>query len=95
LFFANAEHVRQRLYALAAGSGATLVVLDAQTVPFIDVTATTMLRQLAGRLHREGITLAVARDIGQVRDVLDRTHSTDRVLAFPTIDAAVASAGTG
>ena len=67
------------------------VVLDGETTPTIDVSAADMLVQLAGELDRNGVTLLVARDIGQVRDVLDRTdEAIGRI--YPTVDDAVAAA---
>jgi MFS superfamily sulfate permease-like transporter len=47
LYFANSEHVRNEIRSAFARSRPRAVVLDAETVPFIDVTAITMLDQLA------------------------------------------------
>ncbi len=90
LFFANADHVRERLRALAAEHEARAVVLDAETVPFVDVTAAAMLRQLSADLERDGIRLVVARDVGQVRDVL--AHTSGPSPTYRTLDEAVAAA---
>jgi hypothetical protein len=50
-----------------------------------------MLTELRRDLDRAGATFFVARDIGQVRDVLDRTEGgAGRI--FPTVDAAAAAA---
>jgi hypothetical protein len=53
-----------------------------------------MLVQLGRDLDRDGVALLVARDIGQVRDVLDRADQADRAAGriFPTVDDAVAAA---
>ena len=88
LFFANADHVRAVIRAHAAAEGVHAVVLDAQTVPFVDVTASAMLVQLRGELERDGARLAVARDIGQVRDVLRKADGTTSPL-FATVEEAV------
>jgi anti-anti-sigma factor len=72
LFFANAEHVRAMIRAQIR-SDTQGVVLDAQTMPFVDVTGARMLGELARELERRGIALVVVRDIGQVKDVLRRT----------------------
>jgi sulfate permease, SulP family len=65
-------------------------VLDAQTMPFIDVTGARMLRELAEDLQRDGVALVIARDIGQVRDVLRRTDADGVLVAVhPTIQDAV------
>ena len=70
LFFANADAVRERV--LAASQGRRAVVLDAETVPFIDVTAAQMLLALHDELSRRGVRLLIARDVARVRDVLQR-----------------------
>ena len=64
------------------------MVLDAETMPFVDVTAARMLADWRGP-RRRGVRLLVARDIGQVRDVLAAT-SDQRV--YPTVEAAVTQA---
>ena len=70
--------------------GTTAVILDAETVPSIDVSAARMLGALAADLERDGVVLVVARDVGQVRDVLRRADGgPDAVRAFPTVQAAV------
>ena len=89
LFFGNAEFVREAVRRHVEPD-TTAVVLDAETVPSIDVSAARMLGALAGDLERDGIVLVVARDVGQVRDVLRRTDGgPDAVRAFPTVQAAV------
>jgi sulfate permease, SulP family len=92
LFFANADHVAARLRELAGADGGRAVVLDAGTVPFVDVTAADMLATVAAGLHRRGVVLLLARDIGQVRDVL-RTAGPDTaaLVVHPTVDDAVAA----
>ena len=70
LFFANAEHVRQTVLAHAREEGVHSVVLDAVTMPFVDVTAAQMLAQLRDELERDGVRLEVVHEIGQVRDVM-------------------------
>jgi anti-anti-sigma factor len=72
LFFANAEHVRATIRR-HVDDDTRAVVLDAETVPFVDVSAARMLEELADDLHREGVALVMARDIGPVRDVMRRT----------------------
>ncbi|GAA4921818.1 high affinity sulfate transporter 1 [Actinomycetospora succinea] len=89
LFFANADHVRDALAALAT-DGTHAVVLDARSVPTIDVTAARMLIELTTTLRAQGVTLAIARDIGQVRDLLRLTDESAATV-FPTVDEAVLS----
>ncbi|MEV0646646.1 SulP family inorganic anion transporter [Phytomonospora sp. NPDC050363] len=91
LFFANADHVRLRLRELAEGAHA--VIVDAETMPFIDVTGAQMLAELGARLKADGVTLSIARDIGQVRDVLRRTDTDPAALSvYPTVREAVDAA---
>jgi high affinity sulfate transporter 1 len=90
LFFANADTVRDAVRAHAAEPGTRAVVLDAETAPYIDVSAARMLIDLAADLRREGVELVIARDVGQVRDVLGRA-GTGATLprAFPTVSEAI------
>jgi hypothetical protein len=68
--------------------------LDLADVPVIDVTAIAMPTDLADDLDRRGLHLTIARDIGQVGDVLIAARAdllVDR--AYPTVDAAVHAVG--
>ena len=88
LFFANADAVRTAIRANLADD-TFAVVLDAETVPAIDVTAVTMLTRLAEDLQRDGIALVFARDVGVVRELI-RLGATDAPLPrYPTVQAAV------
>jgi sulfate permease, SulP family len=90
LFFANADTVRDAVRAHAAEPGVRAVVLDAETAPFIDVSAARMLVQLNGDLRRSGVRLVIARDVGQVRDVLRRTEGGATLpRACPTVQDAI------
>ena len=93
LYFANSEWVRGRIREAAGRDGIHAVVLDAESVPFIDVSAVEMLEQLDRDLERDGVGLFLARDIGQVRDVM-RHATDDPALArfYPTVQAAVDAA---
>ena len=72
------------------------VVLDAQTVPSIDISAVRALDTLADDLERSGVRFAIARDVGQVRDVMAGTARPETVSRlFPTVRAAVAALGGG
>ncbi len=95
LYFANADHVRAAVRA-AVSHTTVGVVIDAQTAPYIDVTATEMLVQVAHDLERDHIQLGIAHPIGQTRDVLRRaadSHGTT-ITVYPTIDEAVAGLRT-
>lgn len=90
LFFANADHVKDRIEDLCTDD-TRVVVLDAETSPFVDVSAAQMLVQLRDVLARRGIELRVARDIGQFRDTI-RTSGSDAtpVGLYPTVREALA-----
>ena len=93
LFFANSDEVRRRVLG-SVGPETKGVVIDGETIAFVDVTAAQMLRALRGRLEDSGVGLYMAKDIGQVRDVIARTDPDDELLRhlFPTIGEAVAAA---
>lgn len=86
LFFANCDHVKDRIEDLCT-ERTRLVVLDAETSPYVDVTAAEMLLQLRNTLSQRGIDLRVARDIGQFRDTLRRS---DSVGVYATVADALA-----
>ncbi|QDQ89963.1 SulP family inorganic anion transporter [Rhodococcus sp. WB9] len=90
LFFANADHVKDRIEDLSTDD-TRVVVLDAETSPFIDVSAAQMLVQLRDVLARRGIELRVARDIGQFRDTI-RHSGSDAIPVglYPTVREALA-----
>jgi high affinity sulfate transporter 1 len=93
LFFANADAVQARVRAAAAADDVHAIVLDAETVPYVDVTAAEMLSGLATDLKRDGVRLLLARDVGQVRDVLRRAGSDAELEhVYPSVRAAVAAA---
>jgi high affinity sulfate transporter 1 len=92
LFFANDEAVRARVREHAAEEGVKAIVLDAETMAFVDVSAVRTLAELREDLDRAGVRLLFARDIGQVRDVLRRAGDAELAHIYPTIDAAVEAA---
>jgi high affinity sulfate transporter 1 len=90
LFFANADGVEAVVRAASKRPGTRAVVLDAETVPAIDVTGADALAHLADRLQAARVRLVVAREIGQVRDVLSVAEPDRRALElYPTVHTAV------
>jgi sulfate permease, SulP family len=89
LFFANADVVRASIRAKAADPNVTAVVLDAQTIPAIDVTAAKMLVELDHDLQRQGKHLVLARQVGQVGDVLAKERGENAIKIYPSVRAAV------
>ena len=92
VYFANAETIRSRIVDSGRAEGVRGVILDAETTPFVDVTAARMLVAAHEELRRLGVPLVLARAVGQVRDVLGCV-SDDRDLTapYPTIKAAIAA----
>jgi sulfate permease, SulP family len=92
VFFANADHVRGAIED-AATEGIRAVVLDCETMPFVDVTAARMLGQLAADLGKRGVRLVLAGEIGQVRDMVGAVTSPDAAPGYHrTVQEAVAAA---
>ena len=92
LYFANAETIRSRIVEAGGADGVRGVIVEAETTPFVDVTAARMLVTAHEELQRRGVRLVLARAVGQVRDVLGCV-SDDRDLTtpYPTIKAAIAA----
>ena len=66
------------------------MIVDAETTPFVDVTAARMLVAAHEELRANGVRLVLARDVGQVRDVLGCiSDDGDPPASYPTIEAAV------
>ena len=94
LYFANAENVRSRILEVGVAPRVRAVILDAETIPFVDVSAARMLVSAHAQLQTRGVRLVVARAVGQVRDVVGCiTDEDDLTSSFPTIAAAVAAVG--
>jgi sulfate permease, SulP family len=95
MFFANADHVRAAIENAAASAGTHAVVLDCETIPFLDVTAARMLSQLAADLGHHGVRLVLAGEIGQVRDMIAAVTSPDAAAEYHrTVQDAVNAART-
>jgi sulfate permease, SulP family len=92
LFFANADQVRAAVTRHARDPDVHAIVLDAEAMPFVDVTAVGALQELARRLEADGVRLLVARDIGQVRDVMRSAGAEELAEVYPSVRDAVAAA---
>lgn len=96
VYFANAERIRSTVRRAADREATTTVVIDAETVPFVDVSAVRMFDALAGELEARGVRLLLARDVGQVRDVLGAADARAELRhVYPTVRAAVDAARAG
>ncbi len=90
LFFANADGVAAEIRAHAKEPEVRAVILDAESIPFMDISAVRVLATTSTDLEGDGVRLVIAHDIGQVRDFLrvgDAPRLNDSVYA--TVQAAV------
>jgi anti-anti-sigma factor len=87
LFFANADAVRDRIRT-AASAETRAVVIDAEAMPFIDVTGVRMLNDLASTLAPD-VQLVVAHDVGQVRDLLAAAAEGRGLTVHATVEEAL------
>src|SRR5262245_23670687 len=88
LFFGNADALHRRLTTEAARAGVKEIVVDAETIAFIDVTAGKMLAEAADELSRTGVRLVLAHGIGDVRRLVRRTEAA-AIPIYSTVQDAV------
>jgi high affinity sulfate transporter 1 len=96
LFFANAELFKERALAAVAGSDSAVrwLVVAAEPVTSVDVTAADVLAELDETLHADGIELCFAELKDPVKDKLKRFglfRQIGQEYFFPTIETAVRS----
>ena len=96
LFFANAELFKERVLDVVARSPAPVrwVVVAAEPVTSVDVTAADALAELINALHDSGIELCLAELKDPVKDKLKRFGLFAQLgerFFFPTIEAAVST----
>lgn len=93
LFFANADTVRDRILEIGRSPELRAIVVDAESIGFLDVSAGRMLASLVDDLAREDVRLLIAHDIGQVRDVLASVgaHIEPHATLAEAVDAAAGS----
>jgi high affinity sulfate transporter 1 len=80
LVFANSHTVKHQIIErVEYDKFIELVILDMETSPILDVTASDMLGEMDEVLGQKGITFRLANCSGEVRDVLRATYSMERV----------------
>jgi high affinity sulfate transporter 1 len=94
LFFANAELFKERALAAVAGSPSAVrwLVVAAEPVTSVDVTAADVLAELDEALHADGTELCFAELKDPVKDKLKRFGLFGQIgpnYFFPTIETAV------
>ena len=73
--------------------GIGTVILDAQSIPSVDISAARMLNEVADELKTTDERFVVVHEDGQVRDVLRAVLAQDgqEETAYPTVRDAVAA----
>jgi MFS superfamily sulfate permease-like transporter len=94
LFFANAEAFREAIEAAVAGAATPVrwVVVAAEPVTDIDMTAADILEELLAVLARDGVELRFAELKDPVKDRLRRYGLLERIgedAFYPTVGTAV------
>src|SRR5216683_2144097 len=94
LFFANADYFLSRVRVLIAAAEFPVawVLIDAEGIIDIDVTAVEALRILQRELEHKGIRLAIARANHPLQEMLKRTGLTERIGSqhlYPTVRTGV------
>ncbi|RNC68232.1 MAG: SulP family inorganic anion transporter [Desulfuromonadales bacterium] len=94
LFFANAEIFREHILRAVseAPTPTKRIVVAAEPVTDVDITAADMLTELDAELHQAGIRLCFAQMKGPVKDRLKRYGLFDKIgteYFYPTIGQAV------
>jgi SulP family sulfate permease len=98
LFFANSGRVAERIRTLAAACGPELryLILDAETVYYLDATAAETMADLTVELRERGCEVLLARARGRVLAALRanpyREGATRELPAFPGVRQAYAHA---
>ena len=91
LFFANAQHVGERLMALIERDRPQVVALDCSAIPDIEYSALKMLIDGEARLRARGIRLWVVRLNPEARQMVERTplwETLGRERLFPNMETA-------
>ncbi|MEO0405405.1 MAG: STAS domain-containing protein, partial [Bacteroidota bacterium] len=75
LYYANQNYFETKVcqWIEEKGSELKLVVMNAESINYLDATAGAMLEDLVRRLQQRGVDFRLAGAIGPVRDILKRT----------------------
>ncbi|MAU26404.1 MAG: sodium-independent anion transporter [Muricauda sp.] len=81
LYFANKDYFKKELYKNMGQKGEKLkyVILNAESIDYIDSTAVTMLKQVLDDFQKKGITLLVTGAIGPTRDILFESGLAEKI----------------
>jgi high affinity sulfate transporter 1 len=92
LVFFNSDYFCDRVRTLIANAGTrpSHVLLDAESMPFLDVSGAYALNSLRSELFEQGIVLAIARARGLFGIMLERAGVAEKIGSenlFPTVHA--------
>jgi SulP family sulfate permease len=94
LFFANADFFLTQVQKLIdeASPAIDWLLIDAEAIVDIDVTAVEALNKLQSELERKGVVMAIARASQPLQEILHRAGLTERIGSahfFPTVRTGV------
>src|SRR5690606_22605979 len=94
LYFANAPHLARRVRALLddAEDEVEWLMIDAESMNYMDATAVETLRTLQRELAEQGVTLTMARVKAPIRRIFENTGTTELLKPeniFPTVRTGV------
>lgn len=81
LFFANAGYVKDKLISYIDNKKGKIkfLILNAESISYVDSTGVHMLHELFSDLKNDGITFLLSGVIGPVRDTFEKSHLIDRI----------------
>jgi SulP family sulfate permease len=94
LFFANADYFLSQVQELINEAHPSIdwLLIDAEAIVDIDVTAVEALMKLQSELERKGVIMAIARASQPLQEILKRAGLTERIGSehfFPTVRTGV------
>lgn len=94
LFFANADYFLTKVQELIDEASPSIewLLIDAEAIVDIDVTAVEALSKLQSELERKGVIMAIARSSQPLQELLKRAGLTERIGTahfFPTVRTGV------
>ena len=94
LFFANADYFLTQVKELIDEASPSIewLLIDAEAIVDIDVTAVEALSKLESELERKGVIMAIARASQPLQEILKRAGLTERIGSthfFPTVRTGV------
>ncbi len=94
LYFGNTAYFKSQLFKFINAKGPNLkaVILNAEAINYIDASASNMLIQVIGDIHKMNVQFYIAGAIGPTRDIIFKSgivNSLDKAYLFVKIKEAV------